>query len=275
MKKVKCDTDYEANQAIQEVWYIRNLKNQNLASYDDMFLEFTEDENTKEIAFNVCFVMPYYKDGDLDNLILKRRQQRKFFSVHRSISYMLQMAKGIEFLHSKRIIHRDLKHKNVFLTDNYNTCKIGDFGFSRSINEKSLAYTTLGTTNYMAPEIGVKTSGQQINGYTFSADIWSFGVMCYELLTLNCGVKGFSHYTKALANFEKYVEKISEDMRKIYAKQDDVVQFVLAMLKVNPTERLSAEECVEQLEVLLQKYEETATPSAASSAATTPTESQQ
>nr|CAG4708300.1 unnamed protein product [Naegleria fowleri] len=258
MKKIKCDTDQEANQAIQEVWYIRNLKHENLTSYDDMFLEFVEDENTKELSFNVCFVMPYYKDGDLDSLIMKRRQQRKFFSVHRCIGYMLQIAKGIEFLHSKRIIHRDLKHKNVFLTDSYNTLKLGDFGFSRSLNEKSLAYTVLGTTNYMAPEIAIKSSGQQINGYTFSADIWSFGVMCYELLTLNCGVKGFSHYTKALQNYEKYIEKILDDMRKIYGKQEDVVQFVLSLLKLNPAERPSAEECVEKLEEFYKKYAETA-----------------
>jgi len=259
MKKIKCDSDFEANQAIQEVWYIRNLKHPNLACYDDMFLEFIEDENTKELSFNVCFVMPFYKDGDLDTLILKRRQARKFFSVHRCIAYMLQIAKGIEFLHSKRIIHRDLKHKNVFLTDSYNTVKLGDFGFSRSINERSLAYTTLGTTNYMAPEIAIKTAGQQIRGYTFSADIWSFGVMCYELLTLNCGAKGFAHSSKALANNEKYIEKITEDMKKIYGKQEDVVQFVLSMLKLNPTERPSAEQCCEKLEELNEKYGPSAT----------------
>ncbi|KAL9643241.1 hypothetical protein ABK040_014698 [Willaertia magna] len=257
LKKIKCDSDIEANQAIQEVWYIRNLKHENLVSYDDMFLEFVEDEITKELKFNVCFVMPFYKDGDLDNLILKRRQQKKFFSVPRICSYLLQISKAIEHLHSKRIIHRDLKHKNVFLTDHYNVVKLGDFGFSRSISEKSMAYTLLGTVNYVAPEISsANQASQQLNGYTFSADIWSFGVMCYELITLNCGVKGFAHSAKALTNFEKYVEKITDDMKRVYGKYDDLIQFVVSLLRVNPMERPSAEECTEKLEVLMKKYEE-------------------
>ena len=83
---------------------------------------------------------------------------------------------GIKYIHSKNIVHRDLKLGNLFLTGNMQL-KIGDFGLSERIlgpNHKSQSLS--GTPNYIAPEILMK------GGHSFEVDIWAIGVIAYTLL---------------------------------------------------------------------------------------------
>ena len=95
---------------------------------------------------------------------------------------MIQIANGMKQLRKHSIVHRDLKPHNFLLSDNSDTpiIKIADFGFAKRKNEseqEELYETLCGTPMYMAPEIhnGMK--------YTEKADLWSIGVLLYEMVT--------------------------------------------------------------------------------------------
>jgi polo-like kinase 1 len=89
---------------------------------------------------------------------------------------MLQVLDGLEYLHSQKIIHRDLKLGNLFLNENMGI-KIGDFGLATRIDfygEKKK--TICGTPNYIAPEI------LESKGHSYEVDVWSVGVIIYTLI---------------------------------------------------------------------------------------------
>ena len=92
--------------------------------------------------------------------------------------YIFQLLQVLNFLHKNRAIHRDLKPSNLLL-DEKNELKIGDFDKIALILDKDRRYTVCGTYNYMAPEI-FENNGK---GYSFKVDIWSVGVIMYQLLT--------------------------------------------------------------------------------------------
>lgn len=89
--------------------------------------------------------------------------------------YVAQLVNGLQYLRSQKIIHRDLKLGNLFLTENLQ-CKIGDFGLAIKLEHEFERRKTLcGTPNYIAPEV--------LEGsHSFEADLWSLGVILYTLL---------------------------------------------------------------------------------------------
>lgn len=93
------------------------------------------------------------------------------------------MCLALEYVHGRRVIHRDLKSQNIFLTGNY-TIKLGDFGISRVLeNTNAAAQTVVGTPYYMSPE------ACQSNPYTSKSDVWSLGCILYELCALEHAFK--------------------------------------------------------------------------------------
>ena len=91
--------------------------------------------------------------------------------------YLSQVLTGIKYLHSHRVIHRDIKLGNIFLSDKMEV-KLGDLGLAAKLEyEGERKRTICGTPNYIAPEI---LEGK--NGHSFECDIWSFGVLMYTLL---------------------------------------------------------------------------------------------
>ena len=88
---------------------------------------------------------------------------------------MVQVLEGLEYLHAHKIIHRDLKLGNLFLTENMQI-KIGDFGLATKLDFSGEKKRTIcGTPNYIAPEI------LESKGHSYEVDIWSFGVIIYTL----------------------------------------------------------------------------------------------
>ncbi|XP_018323033.1 mitogen-activated protein kinase kinase kinase 13 isoform X2 [Agrilus planipennis] len=120
-----------------------------------------------------CIVMEYCPYGPLYDLL---RKQDKSVTPIRIVSWAKQIASGMQYLHSHKIIHRDLKSPNVLIGEN-EVIKISDFGTSRMWNEVSTKMSFAGTVAWMAPEaIQEQACSEKI-------DIWSFGVVLWELLT--------------------------------------------------------------------------------------------
>ena len=125
--------------------------------------------------------MEYANDGDLSKKIRAQKQKifgEKYFSEEKIMQYFYQICRGLQYIHSKNIIHRDIKSQNIFLMKN-GKLKIGDFGIAKALTEtKNNASTVIGTPYYFSPEI--------INGepYNYKTDIWSLGVVLYEMCCL-------------------------------------------------------------------------------------------
>lgn len=184
-----------------------------------------------------------------------QRKYRKSFDERTVQHLMKQIISGIQYIHSKKIIHRDLKLDNIlvnFRTDkdkeNINLlnadAKIIDFGFARHLGQFNLAYTTLGSPLNMDPKIlnqlakgkmSCDAGNGEGGGYDEKADIWSLGILCYEMII---GKATFESDT--LEELLSKVENGSYTLPTSLSKE--IVSFLNGMLQYDPRQRLSADQ---------------------------------
>ena len=132
----------------------------------------------QEVDGMVRIWMEYAPGGSLERAIRKHAKFNLGFTTLRVCTWIIQLADALAHMHAKRVLHRDLKSANVFLTYSGDV-KLGDFGVARSFSTQTqFATSQVGTPYYMAPEV--------INNEPYGAesDVWSLGVILYEIITL-------------------------------------------------------------------------------------------
>ncbi|EPY35010.1 protein kinase [Strigomonas culicis] len=135
-----------------------------------------DPENVEMIAL----VLDYANAGDLRQEIRTRAQSERRFREHEAGLLFLQVVLAVHHVHTRHMIHRDIKSANILLCSN-GLVKLGDFGFSRmyaATVSDDVGRTFCGTPYYVAPEIWRRRP------YSKKADMFSLGVLLYELLTL-------------------------------------------------------------------------------------------
>lgn len=153
----------DLQRVFQEIQALRNLRHPNIIRIMDV-------ADTPE---SVCFIMEYASGGELRGYIEKMKQlgeedARVFFK---------QIVRAVHYIHSKKIIHRDLKLENILL-DCSSSCKIVDFGLSDYVSSKERTVTDAGTEAYLAPEVYNGTSGATD---PYKIDSWALGVILYAM----------------------------------------------------------------------------------------------
>ncbi len=143
--------------------------------------EIDETSDFPDQAAGKMFIAMAYYEGE----ILKNKIQPRLISQNDAVNIAIQVAKGLAKAHQQGIIHRDIKPANIIITRD-NVVKILDFGLARLAGRSDITRPgiTMGTLSYISPE--------QIQGKRSShtTDIWSFGVMLYEMLTGELPFKG-------------------------------------------------------------------------------------
>ncbi|XP_058043198.1 mitogen-activated protein kinase kinase kinase 13 isoform X2 [Ahaetulla prasina] len=149
-------------QSETDIKHLRKLKHPNIIAFKGVCTQ----------APCYCIIMEYCAHGQLYEVL---RAGRKV-TPRLLVDWSTGIASGMNYLHLHKIIHRDLKSPNVLVTHN-DTVKISDFGTSKELSDKSTKMSFAGTVAWMAPEV---IRNEPVSE---KVDIWSFGVVLWELLT--------------------------------------------------------------------------------------------
>ena len=229
-----------------EIFILRHINNEYTIKLYDM----TSDLNYIYLVFEYC------NGGDLQMCLKRQLELHKHsFSQEQVQHIMRQVISGFVYLHSSKILHRDIKLENILVQfpteedkNNLNILKakikITDFGFSRYLKGDNLAKSVLGSPNSMDPHILKKMARiDNDNDYAYDqkADIWSLGVVTYELL-IGCPPFEASSYEELLDKIEKGKYRIPHQV----ILSTEAISFLNGMLQYNPENRLDVTELSKQ-----------------------------
>ena len=224
IKQILLDTldEKEKKETLNEVLILKKLDHSNIIKFLDAFTK-TKPNTTLNI------VMEYADGGDLNHKIKKQREKKSPLTENEIINYLTQICLALNHMHKKKVIHRDLKSGNVFLTKS-GLVKLGDFGISKGFkNTWEKARTKVGTPYYLSPEI--------INSkpYDSKSDIWALGVLLYEMMTFRMPFNASSFASLSL----KIMKGFYQTPPSSYSK--DLIDLVKKCLNMDPKKRPSAE----------------------------------
>ncbi len=167
---------------------------------------------------NPYLVMEYLEGEPLDKII----QQRREVSMVEKLGYIIQACSGLNYAHQRGLVHRDIKPANLMVLKGGN-CKLVDFGIAR-LGDNSLTRTgqVVGTIHYMSPE---QINAQVVDGRT---DIWSAGVMLFELLTYTLPFEGNDMASTLLKIIHEQPPSLSKFLTNYPPDLDEVIQRALS-----------------------------------------------
>jgi serine/threonine protein kinase/Tfp pilus assembly protein PilF len=177
-----------------------------------------------EVEDSTFIVMEYIEGNTLKEIIKKDRLEPQ-----KALDFAIQVAEGLEEAQEKNIVHRDIKSSNIMVTAK-SQAKIMDFGLAKIVSESQLTETAsiMGTVAYMSPE---HASGDAID---HRSDIWSLGVVLYEMLTGELPFQGDHEQLVLYSILNKFHKPITELRPSIPAALERIVD---KCLEKDPTER--------------------------------------
>ena len=214
----------------REAKAVTSLSHPNIVSIYDV-------ENEGEFYY---LILEYVEGMTLKDYMIKNPR----IPIETIVHIAKQIAAGLSHAHQNGIIHRDIKPQNILMNENL-TCKITDFGIARAYGDTTLTQTNqmLGTVYYLSPE---QARG---NVATAQSDIYSLGILIFEMITGQIPFKGESavaialkHLQEELPDIDKYRDNVPQSVKNIVLK---------ATMK-NPNERyISSKELFEDLSTVL------------------------
>ena len=231
MKKIDT-TDMKDSDKERVQKEVENMKSMNIPTFIE-FYDFEDDNNNQKIY------MEYGDQGTLENKIAKQKQEGKNFTDEEIFDYLIDILFALYALNKKGIIHRDIKSENILLKtekiDNkeITVAKLSDLGLGRQIEGVTGAYTTCGTAYYVCPEIA---AGEK--KYTYNADIWSLGIVLYELITKN---KPWFEPKMSTSEFFQFI--VNTKYPPLPEKTDERLKYLVKiMLKKDPERRANIDD---------------------------------
>eukprot|EP00038_Savillea_parva_P006730 m.165502 g.165502 ORF g.165502 m.165502 type:complete len:736 (+) comp12569_c0_seq1:361-2568(+) len=183
-------TQDETVDALKEAKLLQSLRHPNVVGYYDAFVQ--------DGQF-VCIVMEYCDSGDLAMAIEQNVSNGRNFAEVQIMEWAIQLLLALRYLHDRKVLHRDIKTKNIFVktpvgndsgSGFHTMVQLGDFGIARVLlNTAEEVQSLAGTPYYMSPEClkGI--------GYNSKSDVWSLACVLYELCNLEMPFKGDSLLT--------------------------------------------------------------------------------
>lgn len=226
MKKIRISTlnEKELSNCLNEVRILASIDHPNILSYKDSFFD--------ELTNTFCIVTECLEGGDIFQMINRNKSIKKTIGESTIWQVAYQTLKGLSALHEMNILHRDIKCANIFFSKDKDQVKLADMNVS-IVTANGMARTQTGTPYYASPEVWMEKP------YSAKCDIWSLGCVLYEMASLRPPF--VSHDLKSLKR-----TIISGVYKRIPAQySSDLDQFIRFCLKVEPKDRLSANELLE------------------------------
>ena len=249
--KNKMDQEAQKNFR-RELQNLHNLKHPNIIH----ILDYLYNQSYNYIVLEYC------NGGNLREYLQKYMEKNNAPLNEFFIQKILrQIAPALEFMHSKNIIHRDIKLENILL--NFNTypnipkngkrpqalkfsekslnkdfsAKITGLNFSKDLIQDNMGSTILGTPLYMSPDVVERLDNKTNKKYNTSADLWSLGVITYELLTGTTPFVG-AKYEEVFQNIENGLYKLPKQLKPSI----EIISFINGLLQYYPEKRYDWEQ---------------------------------
>ncbi|NWT12675.1 E2AK2 kinase, partial [Vireo altiloquus] len=185
--------------------------------YDHMKYPDTSQNYDKKICC-LFIQMEFCEQGTLVKWIKKNKEDQRYYVMAQN--KFLQIVKGVEYIHSKKLIHRDLKPQNIFISHD-DKIKIGDFGLVTSVAFETLTENR-GTKSYMAPEQSGPKYGKEV-------DIYALGLIWFEILS------DFTFHEKTKVWPSVREGKLPERFTRTFLTEASIIQ---KMLSTDPSGRI-------------------------------------